>query len=192
MSFGKEKLEQEGREFVDKDGIKQKSRKKTGNKWFETQDQIGYHQEFEKEKIVYSEIVREPQFHYDKQGFYPEATSFLMTGQGIKFLVAVLNSRAFTYFFNRFYAGGGLGDEGFRYKKKFLELTPIPKIPLQAQQPFINLVDEILTITSSENYHPKNPPQDLAFRQKQLETKIDEMVFDLYDLSKEERNFILS
>ncbi len=179
------------KEHLDKYGKQLEARQDKGKTLYNLRN-CAYHQEFEKEKIVYSEIVREPQFHYDKQGFYPEATSFLMTGQGIKFLVAVLNSRAFTYFFNRFYAGGGLGDEGFRYKKKFLELTPIPKIPLQAQQPFINLVDEILTITSSENYHPKNPPQDLAFRQKQLETKIDEMVFDLYDLSKEERNFILS
>ena len=38
---GKEKLEQTGTEHII-DGIKFKARKSTGNKWFETQDQIGY------------------------------------------------------------------------------------------------------------------------------------------------------
>lgn len=37
QSFGK-KLEQTGEEYIDSNGIKQKCRKKTNNKWFETQD----------------------------------------------------------------------------------------------------------------------------------------------------------
>ncbi|MDR1422519.1 MAG: hypothetical protein LBI64_06625, partial [Coriobacteriales bacterium] len=39
--YGQLKLEQTGASH-EIDGIKFKSRKKTGNKWFETQDQIGY------------------------------------------------------------------------------------------------------------------------------------------------------
>src|SRR5699024_7108262 len=42
-----------------------KSRKKTNNKWFETQDSIDYWEDFYKQKIMYSEIVREPQFYLD-------------------------------------------------------------------------------------------------------------------------------
>jgi type I restriction-modification system DNA methylase subunit len=48
-SFGK-RLHQTGEEFIDENGQKAKTRKKTGNKWFETQDQIAYYEEFEKEK----------------------------------------------------------------------------------------------------------------------------------------------
>ncbi|MDR0872023.1 MAG: hypothetical protein LBN27_00960 [Prevotellaceae bacterium] len=77
---------------------------------------------------MYSEIVREPQFYFDKQGeFFPEATTFIMTGENLEFLYHALHTKAVTYFFKTFYAGGGLGEEGYRYKKKFLENLPVPK-----------------------------------------------------------------
>jgi len=141
-----------------------------------------YQEEFEKEKIVYSEIVREPQFYFDTKQYFPEATSFLMTGEYLQYIVSILNSKAFTYFFSRFYAGGGLGNSGYRYKKKFLEQTPIPQISPEAQKPFIDLVDKILEITSAKDYDPKNPP----IEQKELEKKIDNMVYELYGLTEEE------
>jgi hypothetical protein len=50
-----------------------------------------------------------------------------------------------------------------------------------------NLVDQILVITSHKNYNPKNPSAE----QKELEKKIDEMVFNLYGLTYEERVVIL-
>ncbi|EED2238534.1 class I SAM-dependent DNA methyltransferase, partial [Campylobacter jejuni] len=51
-----------------------------------------YYQEFEKEKIVYSEIVRKPQFYLDVNlNFYAEATSFILTGENLKYLIAFLN-----------------------------------------------------------------------------------------------------
>lgn len=41
LSFGMERLEQTGKEYVI-NGVKIKARKKTNNKWFETQDSISY------------------------------------------------------------------------------------------------------------------------------------------------------
>ena len=49
LDFGKDRLEQSSTTLSD--GTK--SRKKTGNQWFETQDQIAYFEEFNKEKIMY-------------------------------------------------------------------------------------------------------------------------------------------
>lgn len=141
-----------------------------------------YQEEFKKEKIVYSEIVREPQFYFDNDRYFPEATSFLITGRDIKFLTTILNSKFFTYLFTSFYAGGGLGDSGYRYKKIFLELCPIPQISSEAQKPFIDLIDQILEITSAPDYNPKNPP----IKQKELEKQIDELVYKLYGLTEEE------
>jgi hypothetical protein len=72
--------------------------------------------------------VREPQFYLDTEGkFFPEATSFILTGEHLEFLYHAFHSKVVTYFFKTFYAGGGLGEEGYRYKKKFLENLPIPK-----------------------------------------------------------------
>jgi len=48
-------------------------------------------------------------------------------------------------------------------------------------------VDKILAITSAKKYDPKHPATKLI----ELERKIDEMVFDLYGLTKKEREIVL-
>ncbi len=133
-----------------------------------------YLAEFAKEKIVYSEIVKKPQFYFDVENYYAEATSFIMTGESIKFLMAFLHSKLITYVFKLFYAGGGLGETGYRYKKAFFEQLPIPQISKPAQQPFIALVNKILTA--------KQQAQDT----RTLETQIDKMVYGLYSLTDDE------
>ncbi|MCB1194482.1 MAG: Eco57I restriction-modification methylase domain-containing protein, partial [Leptospiraceae bacterium] len=134
LSFGKKRLEQTG---------KTDSRKKTGNEWFETQDQISYWKEFEKPKIIFSEIVSEPQFYYDEKGYYPEATVFIMTGEKLKYLTGLLNSKPAAFIFEHFYAGGELVGK-YRYKKAFLQELPIPVPTPEQEKPFITLVDKIL------------------------------------------------
>ncbi|MBI4848031.1 MAG: N-6 DNA methylase [Nitrospirae bacterium] len=176
-SFGKQ-LEQTG---------KPGCRKKTSNKWFEVQDTIAYHAEFEKEKIVYAEIVYDSAFYYDTKGYYPEATSFLITGERLKYLTALLNSKLLTYAFRTFYAGGDLRGNTFRYKKVFLENLPIPKIDLAAQRPFEILVDQILA--AKKKHTPQSPLDRGEVKNADtsaLEKQIDEMVYALYGLMPEE------
>jgi methylase of polypeptide subunit release factors len=179
-NFDIRQLEQSGEKYPE---LGFDARKRTGNKWFETQDQIAYYPEFEKEKIVYSEIVREPQFYYDKNKFYIEATAFLMTGENIKYLCGLLNSKPVTYFFRKFYAGGGLGDEGYRYKKEFLEKLPIPYISennKQLAKQIESLVDKILSLKN------QNPKADTTEYEKQ----IDQLVYKLYNLTEDEIKII--
>ncbi len=102
------KLNQTGEVFVNILGENEKTRKKTPNQWYEVQDSIAYHKEIEKNKIIFSEIVSEPQFYYDEKGYYPEATTFLLTGEKLKYLTALLNSKAVTFLFKSFYMGGEL------------------------------------------------------------------------------------
>lgn len=163
-------------------------RKKTSNKWFETQDNIAYHDEFEKEKIVYSEIVRNSQFYldsdkYNPSRFYAEATSFILTGENLYYLLAILNSKCATFVFKTFYAGGGLGESGFRYKKQFLEKLPIPKIDSTNKalsDEIISLVEQILDSKA------KDPTTDT----KELESHIDSLVYKLYHLTDDEIKII--
>ena len=94
----------------------------------------GLMEDFFKPKIMYSEIVRSPQFYLDEdEHFLPEATTFIMTGEHLAYLITFFNSPLVSFLFKRFYAGGGLGEEGFRYKKQFFENLPIPKPPTQYQ-----------------------------------------------------------
>ena len=57
LSFGIERLEQTGKEYII-NGEKVKARKKTNNKWFETQDSISYWDEFSKPKIIYPNMTK--------------------------------------------------------------------------------------------------------------------------------------
>ena len=80
----------------------------------------------------------------------------------------------------------------FRGKRKGemleLYLTPLSEIPIKEispkkQVPFINLVDQILSITKDSDYLD-NP--DKQAKVKNFENQIDQLVYKLYDLTSEE------
>ncbi len=125
---------------------------------------------FEKEKIVWSEIVYDSAFSLDVSNLYPEATSFILTGQNLRYLIALLNSKLVTFAFRKFYAGGDLRGETFRYKKVFLENLPIPIISKSQQLPFEILVD--CTLFAKEN--------EMETEAGTFESVIDGMVYDFY------------
>lgn len=78
LSFGIEKLEQTGAKHI-VNGEEIKARKKTSNKWFETQDQIGYYKEFAKPKIMYPNMTSVFPFTYDETGSFGNDKSFIIT-----------------------------------------------------------------------------------------------------------------
>ncbi|MCT4575108.1 MAG: Eco57I restriction-modification methylase domain-containing protein [Alphaproteobacteria bacterium] len=179
QGFGK-KLAQTGEVYIDSYGKKQRSRKKTKNKWFETQDPNAYYKEFEKEKIIFPRIVKSPMFMYDTKGYYGEATSNIITGEKLKYLIAFLNSSVVYKIFNMFYEGGGIQGE---IKLNRLEMIPIPKIIEKNKELYTDLellVDEIL----------KAKEESSNVDTSDLEEKIDAMVYKLYDLTQEEINII--
>ncbi|NOR46394.1 MAG: type II restriction endonuclease, partial [Candidatus Delongbacteria bacterium] len=153
---------------------KAKLRMDKGDFWWELRA-CSYIEEFEKPKIIFSEIVSEPQFYYDEMGYYPEATVFFISGQKLKYLTALLNSKAVTFFFKTFYMGGELVGK-IRYKKAFLEQTPIPVPDKETELKINQLVDEIL---EKKKVDPKADT-------KELEKEIDSIVYQLYGLTDEE------
>ncbi|MBE0662297.1 MAG: Eco57I restriction-modification methylase domain-containing protein [Bacteroidales bacterium] len=138
-----------------------------------------YWNEFVKPKIIFSEIVSEPQFYYDTKGYYPEATVFFITGEKIKYLTAILNSRAVTYVFKKFYAGGELVGK-YRYKKAFLEKLPIPEPIPSIELKIESLVDKITALKAQNSMNVT-----LSY-----EMEIDELVYKLYDLTYAEVKII--
>ena len=83
LGFGKERLEQTG----DKG-----SRKKTNNKWFETQDTFAYWETFTKPKIMYQKFQVKPCFIYDEKGLYCNDSMWIIPSDD-KGLLAILNSK---------------------------------------------------------------------------------------------------
>ncbi len=143
-----------------------------------------YLEDFEKEKIVYGEIVQEPRFYLDNGEcelgyFYAEATSFILTGEHLRYLLGMLHSKLITFAFKTFYAGGGLGESGYRYKKAFIERLPIPKITPQNQELAHKITDCTKAILEAKEKDPKANTQE-------LEKEIDALVYQLYNLTDEE------
>ncbi|PDX37233.1 type IIG restriction enzyme/methyltransferase [Helicobacter pylori] len=143
-----------------------------------------YLEDFEKEKIVYGEIVQEPRFYLDNGEcglgyFYAEATSFILTGEHLRYLLGMLHSKLITFAFKTFYAGGGLGESGYRYKKAFIERLPIPKITEKNQELADKITDCAERILKAKAKDPKANTQE-------LEKEIDALVYQLYNLTDEE------
>lgn len=172
---------------------KAKKRDDQGDYWWELRA-CSYYPEFEKEKLVYSEIVLQPQFYYDTENYYVEATNFLMTGKSVKYLCGLLNSNPVSFFFKNWYAGGGLGEEGYRYKKAFLENTPLPPITPKNEanvKKIETLVDQMLE-TQKLYHNAKTENDKKLYKQKIdiIDNQIDELVYQLYDLNDEEIKII--
>jgi len=91
LSFGIERLEQSGKQYTINGEIV-KSRKKTNNKWFETQDSISYWDDFSKQKIVWKRIGSILRFCYDESGMFCLDSTCFATGDKLKFLTLLLNS----------------------------------------------------------------------------------------------------
>ncbi|MCQ2930705.1 class I SAM-dependent DNA methyltransferase [Helicobacter pylori] len=147
-----------------------------------------YLEDFEKEKIVYGEIVQEPRFYLDNGEcelgyFYAEATSFILTGEHLRYLLGMLHSKLITFAFKTFYAGGGLGESGYRYKKAFIERLPIPQITEKNQELARKITDYADKILQSKEKDPKANTQ-------RSEKEIDALVYQLYNLTDEEIKII--
>ncbi|MGL2460214.1 class I SAM-dependent DNA methyltransferase [Helicobacter pylori] len=147
-----------------------------------------YLEDFEKEKIVYGEIVQEPRFYLDNGEcelgvFYAEATSFILTGEHLRYLLGMLHSKLITFAFKTFYAGGGLGESGYRYKKAFIERLPIPQITTKNQELADKITDCAEQILEAKEKDPKANTQE-------LEKEIDALVYQLYHLTDEEIKII--
>ncbi|MGI7406327.1 class I SAM-dependent DNA methyltransferase [Campylobacter jejuni] len=161
-------------------------RKKTSNKWFETQDNIAYYEEFEKEKIVYPNMNKEFIAFFDNEFFVLNQKCFILSHQSnnkkeLLYLTALLNSNVNFYYFKQI--GAKLGASGYEMSKIFVEKLPIPKINSKNQKiadELINLADEIL----------KAKEQNKNASTQELENKINSIVYKLYNLTEEEIKII--
>jgi hypothetical protein len=141
LSFGMKRLEQTGKEYK-VNGETIKARKKTTNKWFETQDSISYWDDFNRQKIVWGEISDKTKFALDMNGdYYAEATSFLMTGTKLAYLVCYLNSTLSEYLFSKIGTTTGVGT--VRWKKFKIEQLYIPLVTKIQEQFFETLLTRL-------------------------------------------------
>ena len=126
LSFGIERLEQTGKTHI-VNGEKVKARKKTNNKWFETQDSISYWEDFSRPKIVYPETTQGAYFAYDDKGLYIDKTCFMLIADNAEYLQHILSSRLYEFAYKRIFASVELGEHGYQYNKHALVKLPVIK-----------------------------------------------------------------
>ena len=163
LSFGKERLEQTGKTYS-VNGEKVKARKKTNNKWFETQDSISYWEDFYKPKIVWGNLNLTASYAMIQDNSFINAPSPMIVPAS-KFLLAVLNSQLADYYIRHL----GVTRNGgyFEYKPMFVEKLPVP------QSVDAKVVTDIESYVDSKN-----------------ETEIDKAVYMFYGLTEEEILYI--
>ena len=169
LSFGKERLEQTGKVHT-VNGEKIKARKKTNNKWFETQDSISYWEDFSKPKILWKRVGSILRFAYSKDSTLGLDSTCFATGENIEFVCCVLNSPMGHYMLNDA-PKTGTGD--LLISVQAVEPIRIPKIPYQVNE----LCSVALANLSCES---KN----------NIEAEINHMIFDIYGLSPREIAYI--
>lgn len=170
LSFGKERLEQTGKKYII-NGEEVKARKKTSNKWFETQDSISYWDDFLLPKIVYPNMTKYLPFVYDDKRHLTNQKCFIITGKNVAFLTAFFNSSLFKFCFRDSFPElqGGTRE----LSKIFFDKIPVIQVDFPTNEVFEKQLLDI---------------QEEYTKSKAIE--IDTMIFDLYNLSKEERQLI--
>lgn len=164
LSFGIERLEQTGITHI-VNGDKVKARKKTNNKWFETQDSISYWEDFFKPKITWGNLNLQGTYAYAPKGMFINAPSPFIATENIAIL-HILNSKIADYYIRSL----GVTRNGgyFEYKPMFVNKLPIPKDGLEGLQNF------------------KEQP---SFNE---EREISKIIYQLYGLTNQEVEYVES
>ena len=170
LSYRFERLEQTGKVHI-VNGEKVKARKKTNNKWFETQDSISYWEDFNKPKIIYPNMTKYMPFVFDNKMYFTNQKCFIITGKYVAYLTAFFNSSLFKYCFRDSFPElqGGTRE----LSKIFFDKIPVYEVSNVQNLQFQDAVEDI-----QKEYT------------KQTALRIDSMLFDLYNLTDEERKAI--
>ena len=186
--FCKQKLSQsgqyisiDGKYIYDIKGNKEKARKKTSNKWFETQDSINYWEDFSKPKLVYMEIQTDnpeegypfPCYSYDNTKAVTLNTAYIMSSNSIdvRYVLGILNSRLGKFLVKLYVTQ--LQERQFRMLAQYVQHFPIVRTDAIKVSHMVELVDKAIT------------KDRVAY-----DREIDKLAYAIYHLTKEEINYL--
>ena len=133
-----------------------------------------YMEDFNKPKIIWGEISDRSKFAFDSEGIYiPEATSFLMIGEHLTYLLCVLNSPLSEWFFSTVGTTTGVGT--VRWKKYTIQELSIPNVSPQDENFFTQKVQEFVNSNIDLDGFTKS---------------VNKHLYSMVGLSKEEISFV--
>ncbi|HMI08236.1 MAG TPA: Eco57I restriction-modification methylase domain-containing protein [Flavobacterium sp.] len=138
-----------------------------------------YMEDFFSPKIIWIELVDKGRFALDRDDHYLTLNgTFIMTGSDLEYITCILNNPITSWHFNTFCISSGVGTNQWRelYVKKLF----IPNIPEIQREPILSIFKEII------NYKKLGKPTDY------LENELNRNIYDVYNLSYNEIEFIES
>jgi type II restriction/modification system DNA methylase subunit YeeA len=152
-------------------------RKKGNYLWYEIQDTVAYYKEFEKSKIIYPNICKRPEFTFDDNGIYTNQKCFIIPTTD-KYLLGILNSSVIFFLFKHMLPKlrGDFYEPSYIYLKDF----PIASADPKTKETITTLVDQILD------------QKQLSSSTSILENQIDQLIYQLYDLTEDEIKIVES
>ncbi|QOV24393.1 class I SAM-dependent DNA methyltransferase [Anabaenopsis elenkinii] len=139
-----------------------------------------YWKEFEQPKIIWGNLATKPQFAIAKQGFYLSAPANLVISPENEYILAILNSKITEFYIKQIAATrqGGF----IEFKPMYVSQIPIPTATKTQQKLLEQIVEQILTVKQADPQADTTP----------LEAKINQVVYQLYNLTAEEIQIIKS
>ena len=140
------------------------------------------------QKIIVPYRAKKNIFGYTSNPVYSSRDVFYITPKSeslnIKYILALLNSKTFYLWY--YHKGKRKGDTLELYATPLSE-TPIKVISENEQNKFIELVDLIINIKNSDDYHDNLNKQN---KYKAIQSKIDWLIYQLYKFTPEEIKII--
>jgi adenine-specific DNA-methyltransferase len=147
-----------------------------GDHWSNLRN-CAYLEEFNKPKIAWGNLSLKSQFAFVNDNYFINAPAPFFTSDNL-YLLGVLNSLIGEYYIKSL----GVARSGgyIEFKPMFVEQLPVPQLSLKDQKPIHELVSEVLIRRKK------------SLDTQELEKQIDSLVFDLYGLSKKERETLVA
>jgi len=168
-------------------------------KWYEIQDDVAYYQIFESPKIIFPDIAKGPRFCLDTESNYLANTAYCL-GTGDRYLLGILNSRLFWFAISNISIPFGIRAGEYRYRLIYQYMEKVPIRPINFSAPAdkarhdktVALVDRMLEL-NKKKHSGKLAPSELDRLERDIaatDAQIDDLVYELYGITDEERKII--
>jgi hypothetical protein len=175
-----------------------RKRQDQGQFWWELRP-CDYYSYFESPKIIFPDICKGPRFYLDTSRYYLANTAYCV-GTGDRYLLGILNSRLFWFAISNISIPFGIRAGEYRYRLIYQYMEKVPIRPINFSDPadkarhdrMVALVERMLDL-NKRKHSGKLAPSQLDRLEREIaatDAEIDELVYELYGITDEERKII--
>ncbi len=171
-----------------------RGRKPGRYQWYEIQDDVAYYGVFDRPKLIFPDITKEPRFCLDTDGHYLTNTAYCL-GTDDLYLLGLLNSRLFWFGISNLSIPFGVRAGKYRYRLiyQYMEKVPIRVIDFanaadkSRHGRLVKLVEQMSAL--HRQLSAARTPQEETTLERQigaLDVRLDSLVYELYGLTENE------